>query len=207
MKSMGEKIRASEYLLDEIGNVDDKLLEEAASYKKKRTSPRVLLAAACFVLTLTLVLSAGIAMKMSNEANDSLKDTENSDTYYGALDSLLLSHKDGEFTKLSDESEIPYRTGKAYVVWQYAGESEIYLSDALTDAQLRNVTKHLGMGENVGQTPPHLECRVWIVLDSGEVKSPYLKDTDGNTGAEIFDYNAEIYPTSDFINSISAIIN
>ncbi len=202
---MSDKLKKAEYLLDEIGEIDDKLLAEAMSYRPARRAPRFVLIAACIALSLLFAFSSVIVLQMITPDFDKVQNNApNAAPSSLTLDEVMMSAKGGHHTMLSSESEIPYRDGGAYIVWQYAGEDEYYAS-SLTPAELTALEKKLG-GEEVGQTSPELECMVWIVTDSGEVISPYLKDAYGNVGVSVFDYCAEIYPTQDFINYVSAII-
>lgn len=215
---MSDKLKKAEYLLDEIGEIDDRLLAEATAYRPARRAPRIVLIAACIALSVIFTVSSVIMLqKVSSGFGDKFNNAQ-ADTPTDApienppedsngptsLDAVFTDAKSKGHTMLSSESEIPYRDGNAYIVWQYAGEHEYYVN-VLTKAELAELEKKLG-GEDVGQTSPELECMVWIVTDKGEVISPYLKDTYGNIGTSVFDYCAEIYPSTDFINYISAII-
>ncbi len=210
---MIDKLKKAEYLLDEIGEIDDKLLAEAVSYRPARHAPRFVLIAACIALSIVFVISSAVMLnrvflKMDNIFDNSVNNAPNAAPPESneplSLDDVLADARNKGHIKLSSESEIPYRDGGAYIVWQYVGEDEYYVS-SLTAAELTALEKKLG-GEEVGQTSPELECMVWIVTGDGEVISPYLKDTYGNIGISVFDYCAEIYPTQDFINYVSAII-
>lgn len=215
---MSDKLKKAEYLLDEIGEIDDKLLAEAVSYRPARRAPRFVLIAACIALSVIFTVSSVIMLQRVSSGLMGIFDNNNHEPHANAptekppansnplsLDAVLTDARDKGHTILSTESEIPYRDGNAYIVWQYVGEKEYYAS-VLTDAELTAIEKNLGSGEEVGQTSPELECMVWIVTGDGAVISPYLKDTYGNMGISVFDYCAEIYPTQDFINYISAIL-
>ncbi len=211
---MSDKLKKAEYLLDEIGEIDDDILAEAISYRPARRAPRFALIAACITLSIVLILSSAVVLSKVSSGLNGIFDSDRNNSQNNtppmsdgapvSLDTVMISAKDKGHTVLSSESEIPYRDGNAYIVWQYVGEIEYYVS-SLTNAQLAELEKKLG-GDEVGQTSPELECMVWMVTDNGEVISPYLKDTYGNRGISVFDYCAEIYPTQDFINYVSAII-
>ena len=211
---MSDKLKKAEYLLDEIGEIDDDILAEAISYRPARRAPRFVLIAACIALSLMLVFSSVIVLQrvlpgMNNIFDNSVNNAPNmlpvDEGAPHSLDAVMTNARDKGHTKLSSESEIPYRDGNAYIIWQYAGESEYYVS-VLTETQLAELEKKIGYGSDVGQTSPELECMVWILTDNGYVISPYLHNTYGNIGYSVFDYCAEIYPTIDFINYVSAII-
>ncbi len=214
---MSDKLKKAEYLLDEIGEIDDKLLAEAVSYRPARRAPRFVLIAACIALSVIFTVSSVIMLQRVSSGLMGIFDNSKNEPHADAptekppadssplsLDAVLADAKDKGHIKLSSEGEIPYRDGGAYIVWQYAGDDEYYAS-SLTSAELTALEKKLG-GQEVGQSSPELECMVWILTGDGAVISPYLKDTYGNIGISVFDYCAEIYPTQDFINYVSAII-
>ena len=91
---------------------------------------------------------------------------------------------------------------------QYEGDETLLRSRNLTKNEVSRIHNLLGKGESVGASSPDLLCRVWLVCGDGIVLSPYLKNTDGNKGhAVLFDYEAEILPSSDLISCISDILN
>ena len=216
---MSDKLKKAECLLDEIGEIDDDLLAEAMAYRPARRAPRFVLIAACLGLSIIFTVSSVVMLQRLSSGFGDKYNNAQADTPTHApienppadskgpksLDAVFTDARGKGHTMLSSESEIPYRDGNAYIVWQYAGDEEFYLAD-MTSAELTELEKKLGYGRSVGQTSPELECMVWIVTGDGAVISPYLKDTYGNIGISVFDYCAEIYPTQDFINYISAMI-
>ena len=198
----------TKYLFRAIGEIDDRLVQEAAFYRPRRSAlSRVMLVAAC--LSLSLVLSVG-AFLLANR-RDSVKD-EGTPPASGTpavanLDVLLLNQRDNaSYTTVSSAEELDLFSGEVRVVWQYADSNEICVSRALTVRESANLTAHFGSGTNVGDESPMLSCKVWITLGDGTVVSPYLKASAGNLGTELFDYNAEILPTQGFISCISEIL-
>ena len=98
--------------------------------------------------------------------------------------------------------------GSTYLILQYEGDETLYRSRDLTAREVERINSLLGKGESVGASSPELLCRVWLVCEDGTVLSPYLKNTDGNKGfAVLFDYEAEILPSSSLISCISDILN
>ena len=105
------------------------------------------------------------------------------------------------------ENEIDY-FGSTYLILQYEGDETFYRSRNLTEREVDRILGLLGKGDEVGTSSPALLCRVWLVCEDGTVLSPYLKNTDGNKGhAVLFDYEAEILPSSGLISCISDILN
>ena len=200
------------YLFRELGEVDDALLQEAITYRPQRSAfPRVLMVAAC--LTLSFLLCFGvllISLRTKGGANNpeqpSAEDIANNAS---SLDQLLLAQADTDcYTLLQSVDQADFFGGKGYVVWQYADSTELCVSRALTDAELRRLTSTAGKGRSVGEQSPTLSCRVWLILGNGEVITPYLKESSGNRGyAELFDYDVELMPSDEFISCVSDILS
>ena len=201
----------TKYLFRAIGEIDDRLVQEAAFYRPHRSAfSCVMLVAAC--LSLSLVLSAGAFLLTNRRGNEQEDDvgkvpptSESPSTV--ALDTLLLNQRDtASYTTVSSAEELDLFSGEVRVVWQYADSEEVCVSRALTVRESANLAAHFGSGANVGDASPALSCKVWIALGDGTVVSPYLKASAGNLGTELFDYNAEILPTQGFISCISEIL-
>lgn len=199
------------YLFRELGEIDEALLQEALTYRPRRTAfPRALMLAAC--LTLSFLLCFGtvlIALRANGGKNDlenpPLEDTKGNVT----LDQLLLAQADvGHYTTLQTPDDADYFGGKGYVVWQYADSNELCVSRALSDNELTTLTCAVKKGTSVGEDAPTLSCRVWVILGNGEVISPYLRESAGNRGyAELFDYDAELIPSEEFVSCVSDILS
>lgn len=201
---MTNRISSAEKLLSEIGNIDDVYLDEAINYRARRKTPKFILLAACIAVSLLVVAVSCVGLmhvfdKTSNDKNFHEADKP-------TLDSVIMSAvASGKLTKLSAD-ELNFRDGENYIVIQ-TDSGEYYSGKNLTYRQKVNLTRNFGQGENVGDELPKFECKVWIVLDDGCVVTPYLKASVGNVGFDLFDYNAEIYPTEDFVSVISEIIS
>ena len=198
-----KKIKA-EYLLCEIGEIDDALIAEAQSYGNTRASrPRFMLIAATLVLAFTLVLGSTVISKLTSPESEG----EDSVPVYYALDSLVSESDTQGYSFVSASEDLPYFDENAHVVWQFAGEEKYYVSDALSVTELSSVTSNIGVGESVGDESPSLECRVWILYGDGRVVTPYLKTSSGNVSTEVFDYEPEIIPSDKFVSCISDILS
>ncbi len=199
------------YLFREIGEVDDALVQEALAYRPKRTAfERILMVAAC--LTLSLMLCFGvllISLRSKDAPNDQGKPPLEDGHVAYSLDQLLLAQADsGSYTVLQSVEKAEFFGGRGYIVWQYADSNELFVSRALSDAELLRLTDTVGKGASVGEQSPALSCRVWLILGNGEVISPYLKESCGNRGyAELFDYDVEVLPTDEFIACVSDILS
>ena len=208
------KIKKAASLFDEIGNVGDVYLEEALTYRKRRINTRPWVAAVACILVVVLVgggllrspLIDNIFGGLSKEeahAPESPQPIPQSQT----LDGYLTENRASINSTALLESDLNY-FGSTYLVWQYEGEETLHRSRNLTVGETNRILDLMGKGSGVGTSSPDLACRVWLVCEDGTVLSPYLKNTDGNVGhAVLFDYEAEILPSSSLISYISDILN
>ncbi|MBQ7336741.1 MAG: hypothetical protein IJW92_09755 [Clostridia bacterium] len=200
------------YLFDEIGGVDDRLLQEAMHSRAQSKAPlRVLLAAACLMMATVLVIGTVLVASMWNKfLPDNLGNPDNSESLQ-TLDALLTDCRTNGsgYSKLSAVEEIDY-FGDAYLVWQYEDDEAYYQSRALTDTEVEQLISLIDKGTPVGEGTTETACRVWLITGNkrGDVLAPYLPNTPGNVGAAtLFDYETEILPSSALISCISDILN
>ena len=205
----GTNAEKTKYLFRAIGGIDDRFLQEALCYRalRRSTVSRVMTLAACLSLVLALSVGAFLLTNRRDSVGPDDAPPAAEVPAGAALDRLLLDQRDTvSHTTLSSPEELDLFSGQARVVWQYADSSEICVSRALTEREVATLRAHLGNGTSVGDASPSLSCSVWIALGDGTVVTPYLKSSAGNTGTELFDYNAEILPTQGFISCISEIL-
>jgi hypothetical protein len=199
------KMNKAAFLFDEIGNVGDLYLQEALTYRKKRVNLRPWIAAAACLLVVVLV--GGL---LRPPVLDNILGGEKAEPEAQApvtLDAFLDANRATLSCTEVQENEIDY-FGSTYLILQYEGDTAFYRSRNLTEREVDRILGLLGKGDEVGTSSPALLCRVWLVCEDGTVLSPYLKNTDGNKGhAVLFDYEAEILPSSSLISCISDILN
>jgi hypothetical protein len=199
------KMNKAAFLFDEIGNVGDLYLQEALTYRKKRVNLRPWIAAAACLLVVVLV--GGL---LRSPVLDNILGGEKAEPETQApvtLDAFLDANRATLNCTEVQENEIDY-FGSTYLILQYEGDETFYRSRNLTEREVDRILGLLGKGDEVGTSSPALLCRVWLVCEDGTVLSPYLKNTDGNRGhAVLFDYEAEILPSSNLISCISDILN
>ncbi len=214
----------AEYLLSELGGVHDVYLQEALTWKKQRMDWKLPTAIAASVLALLVALPllwpliapdpAGDGVTPPPQGNlgaaeppmgDASEDQLPSDpTTPMTLDAVLQAATPHSTVTSSDA--LSY-FGDCYLAWQNAGEEGFSRSRALTTAEVDRILYLIRRGEPVGEVSPTPVSRVWLVLGDGTVWTPYLPLTDGNSGAAIlFDYNAELLPSSELISCISGIL-
>ena len=205
---MNNKMKKAAFLLDEIGNVSDVYLQEALAYKKSRWNARPWIAAVACILAVVIVGGGLLNSPLLKNVFDGSNKAEQPQAATPAtLDSFLSANRETlSCTKIAAD-EVNY-FGSTYLVLQYEGDETLYRSRNLTAREVERINELLGKGDSVGANSPDLLCRVWLVCEDGTVLSPYLKNTDGNKGhAVLFDYEAEILPSSSLISCISDILN
>ena len=202
------KIKRAACLLDEIGNVSDIYLQEALTYRKQRAISRPWVAAVACILAVALVGGGVLNSPMFDNIFDVGNKAESPETAVPTtLDSYLTENRSIIHCTAISEEELDY-FGSTYLVLQYEGDETLYRSRNLTEGETKRIVGLIGKGEAVGTSSPNILCRVWLVCEDGTVLSPYLKVTDGNKGfATLFDYEAEILPSSSLISCISDILN
>ena len=202
------KMKKAAFLLDEIGNVSDVYLQEALSYKKERWNARPWITAVACILAVVLVGGGLLNSPLFDNIFNTFDKAEAPETLQPAtLDGYLTEYRSSLNCTTLQKEEVTY-FGSTYLVLQYEGDETLYRSRNLTSREVECINKLLGKGDSVGASSPDLLCRVWLVCEDGTVLSPYLKNTDGNKGhAVLFDYEAEILPSSDLISCISDILN
>jgi len=196
---MNNKNEKTEKLFSAIGEIDDELLYEAQTYRKKRKIGHLGVLAAC----LALVIVIAIALPLINRL-DGLNKGDRSVSHKG-LDDVLLDCREGDYKKYSSFDELSY-IGEAKLVWQYADSEEIYVL-TISDDQLSRIESNMGKGKMTGERSPELYCKIWVLDGQGNVKTPYLESNAGNVGCQIFDYDAEIIPDESMVECISDIMN
>jgi hypothetical protein len=203
------KHKKAAFLFSEMGGIDDYLLQEALIYRpvQKRTS-RLLIMVACLAMSAVLVLGGVVIGNLAGikndapPANEDLQPTPADDS----LDGFLAAHgNELAYVALDTADEVDLFAAPA-VVWQSAESDELLISRPLTEGELKKLTDRAKGGTAVGEVSPAQSYRVWILSGDGTVTSPYLKPSAGNVGTELFDYEAEVIPSSAFTSCLEEIL-
>lgn len=202
------RMKKAAFLLDEIGYVNDVYLEEALTYQKRKFYSRPWVAAVACILAVVLVGGGLLNSPLFDNIFQEVNKTDAPEVSAPAtLDSFLSTNRETLNCSAISADEVNY-FGSTYLILQYEGDETLYRSRNLTAREVENINNLLGKGDYVGTDSPKLLCRIWLVCEDGTVLSPYLKNTDGNKWhATLFDYEAEIFPSSDLISCISDILN
>ncbi|MBQ7383870.1 MAG: hypothetical protein IJV72_03660 [Clostridia bacterium] len=202
---MNDRMKAAEYLFDELGLISDSIVAEAmlvsipAAGRKKISLRRAVsaIAAAAVIITLSLGVFAVGLMRDKNEAEDGVTELEAQ-----SLEELLVGAQSGGVVRVHSSAEaVGLFDGQTKLIWQSESDGEYY-SLTLTrnddvarlNGALRNTYAEAKSVES-GEVP---DIRVWISYGDGKVVSPYLKKSEGNVGyGELFGYSPEILPSEE----------
>ena len=208
-----EKKRKAELLFDAIGRLDDRLLQDALTWRPRNrlAITRALLIAATLSLSAAVMISGVLlALRRDNEPNADFppdNGTEETNPTVIPLDTALLAVRDHASYATVSTDKISFYDGKARIVWQYADSDTLCVSRELTRQELEVLREELGKGDRVGTDSPALSCTVWVICGDGEVLSPYLEASAGNVGqGELFNYEAELIPSDTLTSCISGIL-
>ena len=212
-----DKMKKAAYLFDEIGRIDDRLLQEAMQFDCRTANTvkwrKVLLIAATLSLSLILMLQMVVGLSRRdwfpdlNKGEEPMEGTPTEGTW--ALDGVLNAgiHSEG-VEVLASAEEYGFFDGSARLVWQYQGEEQIYVSRSLTPTEVEALLKAMtGTRTAVSSKEEQPLWRIWLVCDNGEVRTPYLEESQGNIGyGDFFDYHAEVIPAEEWISCVSEIL-
>lgn len=203
-----QKEQNTEYLFRAIGEVDDRLLQQALQYRKKRIPLwSVLPIAAALVLSVSLI-GASVLLALQKKDNREPASSQPEQQYPCTLEQILLDCRGRfDYAVPDNEESIPFFDDNSYIVWQYTDSSALYISRALTQAETETLADYCGTGQRLGEASTPLSCRIWIVGENGIVRSPYLEQSAGNTAVgQLFDYEAELIPSDTLTSCISDIL-
>ncbi len=203
-------------LYDEIGGVDERFLQEAATYRARRKAPtwRVALIAAVLALVGalllgTLAMSVGIAI-VGGILHDALspapevpeQNEEVPVSYTIASMEQTLAQRQGNMRPL-DADDLRLFNGSAQLIWTDS-ESGEYYRVWLSDSELGDLLYLMQKDpKDISADSEQPAYRIWICFGDGTVVSPYLKADAGNAGhGQLFDYDPELELSGDLIKLI-----
>jgi len=203
-------------LYDEIGGVDERFLQEAATYRARRKAPtwRVALIAAVLALVGalllgTLAMSVGIAIVggILHDALDPAPEVPEQNeevpvSYTIASMEQTLAQRQGNMQPL-DADDLRLFNGSAQLIWTDS-ESGEYYRVWLSDSELGDLLYLMQKDpKDISADSEQPAYRIWICFGDGTVVSPYLKADAGNAGhGQLFDYDPELELSGDLIKLI-----
>lgn len=171
---MTDKKAYADALMDAVGRIDDDLITEAASYKRK--TPGYLKAAIGMAASFLILFTVMIPVLVRTLPRGSQSAAPS-----GLLDVLSSA---GSATVSSVEP-----VGQPRIIWQVDGEDVYHVINvsgsvaSALSAQSGKGTRSDG-GEEYG-------FRLWVTDGSGRFVTPQLSASDGNVGCTVFDYGEE----------------
>ena len=217
------KREKAQILLNAMSEIDDAYLNEALSYtpagKKSKllrfqgAPVRIVSSVAAAAAVVALILTGpmrGMLKKSESERPENSEaeiGTPARDTSSAALNSLLEACAQSEQFQVVSYDEINFFDGSVRLAVQNLDTQELYLSQPLSAAQQATAQRSLSSTHRtLSETFSENRYAVWVTLGNGRVETPCLIPSAGNTGAaELFRYEAERLPSSDFFTLLEAL--
>lgn len=213
MNNVNEKKLA--YLINELGMIDDRYVDEALRayqirpVKKGRLA--IMIAAIAVGTVMLITASLGIMARIYSsfdKLNDAVEEAPTEIT--DRLGQTLLSL---EAEKLSTAvldapiDQVIY-DGNTRFIWTYDGL--VYYSVTVRDSMaLRDLEAYLetDRSQSVDENDALSDLRFWISYGNGISVSPYLENNQGRISVgTLSDYSPEIYPSEQFASFIGRLI-
>ncbi|MBR2432345.1 MAG: hypothetical protein IKB23_05445 [Clostridia bacterium] len=203
---MNKKEKA-QLLFERMGLIDDRFIDEAASYVPKRAAVRIkfpVIRALAACLSVLLVFGIGIMM-FGDKAPSGNNSQPNNESLPQILTVSSILKKGATPYRLVDPSKLDLLDGESRIIWQDTESGEYY--QVKISASQQNELHYLNLpAENV--TEADGDYRIWFVNASGEVSSPELKKSSGNVSfGSLFTYDPELELTDAFLERLDTLIN
>ena len=195
-------------LYEEIGYVDERFLQEAASYRARKKSPawRVVLIAAALLLSFTVLLgtvAAGVTIGVIGALID--REEQPDQETLTPMEQMEKTMAQSSLKPLSAD-ELAF-FGTPTLIWSEQGSDEYY-SVTLSKSQCEQLV-YLMQSSRREYTAQSVQptYQIWLSCGDGIVVSPYLKNTAGNAGhGAVFDYDPELEMSDDLAEYIARYI-
>lgn len=222
-----DKHRLANYLLDEIGLIEDRYVAEAATEYRRAGNGlrprRIAVIGVSLTLTLSLLLGMFAANQFGSKSDDAAEDlrdeagnavvTQASGTSAPAGISFRLQElKISTASYATPAQSIDLFADEMQIIWKYADE-EIYRVRLLTSSEEQRMLGLLNKEQGTALSFAESEKKngldgIWIALGDGTVISPCLEQTEGNVGyGTLFDYNPEVEPSDALTDLVCDILS
>jgi hypothetical protein len=167
-------------LMDAVGKISDRYINEAQNYRARKRMPGYLKAAIALAASLMLIFTASLpylasVILNSGKGNSSAVSSESDSRVYDVLMNSSLQAYD----------TVPETDGAA-IIWRYEDEYRIV---PVSKTQTAELLSNAGVSKSVSEDKG---LRIWIRTDDGLYMSPELKPSAGNTDCALFEYSPEI---------------
>ena len=212
--------RKADYLLDELGQVDDEFLTEAMNWHgsarkaPRKNSVRVLLAAASLALMFAVGTVGMVTMFRRsghagvNEGVDRYSSADGSEqTRLGEMDRMLRDCVAGDSFERCTNENLNFFDGTMRLVVEERATGEVFVSHPLSiSEQSAVIAEFRAAGTPLSEDGAESAYLVWVTLGNGSVVTPCLSPSAGNIGAAVlFDYSSERAPTQIFTDLLSGM--
>ena len=197
---MNKKEKA-QLLFEKMGQIDDRFIDEAASYVPKRAAVRIkfpVIRALAACLSILIVFGVGVMLFRDNAP-------AGNESYPEILTVSSVLKKGSLLSRSVDPAKLNLLDGESRIIWQDT-ESGEYYQVKVSDSQQNSLNSLNSSAENVADTDE--DYRIWFVNASGEVTSPELKESSGNVSfGSLFTYDPELELTDAFLERLDTLIN
>jgi hypothetical protein len=202
---MTDKQKKGEFLLNELGNIDEDLLYEATDLypaARKRSAKQGFIAAVCVacavavlmaplgaITPLTLAIGAFIGIDLGLHLDKGgLGAAEPPQESVGEEP----SENTADLLFPEDVNADLFFGGEPFLLTKESSE-DCYRITRLSDSQYRKINNMMHHGQKRTEESPAPAEQIWICDGKGLVKSPHLEDSPGNEYyGQLFDYDAEL---------------
>lgn len=198
-------------LYEEIGGVDERYLQQAATYRARRNAPawRALLIAAALTLigalllcTIAASVTIGVLVGILGEGEEP--------TPPAPMEQMELAMQEAQQTRYprsADEVE-PMLFHQPMLIFSEQG-SDVYYTVSLSTSECEQLISLMQSKNRTEFTEQSAQPKyqIWLSFGDGVVVSPYLKNTAGNAGhGAVFDYDPELELGDDLAERIALYI-
>lgn len=215
-----DKTRNAELLFEAIGDIDDRLIQEAqVPFVKTAPSKRCnLKAIIALAATLSIVIgmlgafavSRFIGNVIDSALNDKADEGESSQIFESSLSQTLIDASDMPSVSKCEADEIDFFDGNTSIIWKASDENEYCVFTLTSTSDVTRLKTELSkVKEDISpENAENSQCEVWVTFGNGTVVSPYLKNSAGNVGyAELFEYSPEVEPDAAFAEFVNDLIS
>jgi hypothetical protein len=215
-----EKITQAHQLLNAMGEIDDRYLDEALTFSAKAKKRRVVfnthamravsgVAALAAVLSLVVFGATRGFLKFQDKQSPSEESVNEITPSLQTLNSLLqFCAESDSFTPLSADGLSPF-DGTVRLIVQSPDSEALYVSRPLSVAEQAHIRLEFEQtGKQIENTESSdTDWAIWVSLGDGQILTPCLSPTPGNMGmGELFAYQSERLPSQAFFNLLNALI-
>ena len=200
------------YLIDEIGMIDDRYVNEVLLAKENRraaTKRRTIALLAAVVAALVLMIGSLWIGKIAwDRILENAQPPHSVDAT--SLEERILALDTERFEKLTtaEDTQAALHDGSVKLIFRSDAEEYrfITVSDQKDAAKLRQYLS--GDGNKTPVTdPPKAHLQLWVSLGNGHVLTPYLLEESGGGAYGVLpDYAIEAYPSASFEDFILSLL-